>query len=202
MTSLAGFRRLVVGLAAAVLMASSWAQAHRDQLIKLATEGSEQEAGQRMQAYLSTLAPDEAFAAEVDLWAWSRKDAKIITRAQYARAMLDTHLRYLPNAEVAIDYWRYVVMIAAKLERGEIQQEEYDYLEGRKIAQAKAAQREADQQERLHDAQQRALAAPRAPQTSPIGEAMMRFGQTLRERSRSSQTDCVTMGARGNCYTR
>lgn len=149
--------------------------------------------------FLVTLSKDDAMNAEGDLLVWGFKN-KALTRLQYARSMLELNQSYAPDNEPVLDYWRYVVMLAAKHERGEIAIEEYQYLEARKLAEAKAADRPSVERYRRP--------APSAPepqrveaQIDPVGPMLQAVGRALR-RPGATSTNCVTTGSSTSCYSR
>lgn len=170
----------------------------RDGLMRIMAEHAEDPValGQQTRKYLAALSSQDAFDAEADLyrWAWN---ARAITRLEFGRQMLELNKSYAPDDESTLDYWRYVVMIAAKLERGEIALEEYQYLEARKLAEAGRSQRAAQVQERQQAAP---VVIYRDPGPDPTGEALQAIGRAMRKPS--TTTNCVNIGNTSRCTTR
>lgn len=197
-------------LAAAQEGLSSDRLGRRDTLIKIMTENAEDPAlGAKIDAYLGRMQPKDAFDAEFDVLDYARNTVRVIERLDYGKGMVALHEKYFPGtAEIAVDYWRYYVMIAAKLERKEIAIEEFDYLQKRKEAEARNALAVADARE--HQAgvarqQARADADAReaAYRDQQITESLQRLGDRFREMGqRTRTTNCVQYGNTTNCTTR
>lgn len=183
---------LMLSLGCALAQSQDAREARRDGLIAVMADNAE--AGpllaQRISEYLAGMPQQDAFDAQADVLDFARKK-RLITKLELAKGMLDLHKRYFPDDEIALDYWRYSVMIAAKQERGEISQEEFDYLQGRKIAEAKAA---------LAANEQRQEAAAPAPATSWIGPTLIGIGNALRKPP-VTNTNCVTLGGVVRCQS-
>ncbi len=189
MTSLA--IRVALGAALALSSALTVGQpepfAQRDRLIQIIAthEGDEASLDLKVSTFLATMTASEALNVQSQALQLARKNG--MPRLDFAKAMLALNERYVAPTDPAIEYWRYVIMIASKLERGEIQREEYDYLMQKKFAET-----------------QRWLERPMAPpavpsmpvdaQTSPtgadgIGAALIGVGRAL-QRPNATATRC------------
>lgn len=143
---------------------------------------------------LATFTDDEAYRAQADVVLWGGKN-KVLSPLEVSREMLALTQRYAPRDEVTLDYWRYEVMIGAKLDRGEIQREEFDYLEARKMAESKReAERQAYRPPTLY------YAPP--PQPDRIGPMLEAMGAAIRNRRPPiTTTNCTTLGGLTQCQT-
>lgn len=147
---------------------------------------------QKVAELLATYTEEEAYRSQADVVLWGGKN-KVLSPLEVSREMLTLAQRYAPKDDVSLDYWRYQVMISAKLDRGEIQREEYDYLEGRKMAEA---QREAD---RRNYRPPQVYYPPPPDRVGPMLEAM---GNAIkRRRPPVTTTNCAMMGNLVQCQS-
>jgi hypothetical protein len=172
----------------------------RDRLMAVMAANADDPAalGHAVRAFLGGLDREDAFRAQADVLRWARTNG-VLSRLQFSREMLALNGQYAPDDDLTADYWRHSIMISAKLERGEIKQEEFDYLEGRKLAETRRLQRA--EEARWAAAQQapRPAAAPVAP--DGIGAALLGIGRAMKP-APSSSTNCIRTGEVVNCTTR
>jgi hypothetical protein len=171
------------------------------------------ERDRRVNDFLESLSPDEQFYAQYDVLELALNKEAIGHRA-YGKAMIELYSRYRPNSDISLDYWRYYVMIAAKLERKEIDVEEFDYLRGRKLFEARSAMSErkrhaaaAAKNESLAaaaDAQAKADAVARRQEADDrfFYENMRELSDRLKSsRGTGTNTRCTQLGGVLNCTT-
>lgn len=151
-------------------------------------------------AYLAKLEPGQAVEALSGVLRLGRA-ADILTRKQLAAAMVAAHRRYLPGADISIDYWRYIELIAGKLERKEIDLEEYRYLADRKYMEAARAQQSdemaAESRRRAAaEAAYRAQAEADADETARNLQMLQSVRQAFRPRAQPPRTvNCLSTPA-------
>lgn len=174
--------------------------------ILLDNQGDSGAATRRADDFLNSLPPDQALDAEAGLLQLSRKTG-YMTRVQYARAMLAANLRFAPAADLVHDYWRYAVLISTRLEKGEISQEEFDYLQGRKIMEfnraVEADRRTAEERRRsAAEAAYRAQAEADADETARNLQMLQSVRQAFRPRAQAPRTvNCLSTPAGGYVTT-
>ncbi len=217
-------RLLAIALAALLASASGGAlaqydqepvhRANRDRIIQIMTRPEVDEAtrSNQVREFLSTLPKRDAFRAQYEVLDYARKQGAI-GHLDYSKGMVDLYSREAPNLTVPLDYWRYYVMIAAKLERKEIPEEEFEYLRARKFDEANAIMRERKQQAaaaaenaaRAKAAEAKAQAAAEERQQAENDErfrqSMIEFADRLKSR-RGTNTQCTQYGGVLNCNTR
>lgn len=151
----------------------------------------------KIETLMKSYTDDEAFEALSGVLKIATRDA-ILTPLEVSREMLALVQRYRPRDDVGLDYWRYRIMIAAKLDRGEIKQEEFDYLEGRKLAES---DREYGRREALRPAPP-VYYAPQPQQPNRIGPMLEAIGAAIRNRRPPvTTTNCTTLGGLTQCQT-
>jgi hypothetical protein len=172
---------------------------NRDRLMSIMATNAEDPSAltRKTREFLASLDREESFEAEPDVLRWARSNS-VLTRLEYSREMLALNLHYAPDDDVATAYWRHSIMISAKLERGEIGKEEFDYLEARKLAEA----RRASSEQRTADAQPSTPAAPPVEDRNAVGSVLIGIGNALRSRPATTTTSCVRVGAAVQCTTR
>lgn len=197
----------LIAFAGAAAAQTDRATANRDTLLNIMVGSVDdpKAMAERTSAFLDSIPMDEAFKAQAAVLKLALQ-GKHVSRVEFARGMLSLNLRYAPDDDVALDYWRYVIVIAAKLERGEIPIEEYEYLEARKMAEAKRASSEQTAKIRAEDAQRAYLesvarAQSEAANRDAIGAVLQGIGRAIRP-APTVTTNCVRIGSSMNCSSR
>jgi hypothetical protein len=143
--------------------------------------------------FVKTLPRDELYALEIDFWEHQYK-AKQITRLEYANRMLESNREFASGDRITIDYWRYIIMLATKAEKGTLPEEEYRYLADKKFDEAQAslkaqsdAENSAEQQSRYAERMRRAQQAQE--ESFNTGEFLQSIGRSFRPRNPTTFCD-------------
>lgn len=117
-------------------------------------------------------------------------DAGAITELDAARELADLSVRLFPNDYRLQSLRNYKVLLANRLERGEIRRDEYDYLWKERrlqyLSQRNAAQQQAEQDAARAQAQNNAA-------------ALNIIGNSIRRTTAQTGINCVTIGATTSC---
>lgn len=157
---------------------------------------------QAVDEHLESLAPDERLRLEADFWIY-RREAKEITRSEFASRMLELNERLAPADWRTLDYWRYVRMLAAKVDKGTMDVEEMQYLAGRRLREIEQAREdEWAERDRVLRAQAAAeVAADEANRNAAIGAVLRGIGAAIRPPG--ATTVCQPLvGGGSQCYRR